>query len=372
MIVRKPYAFLVKNFKLIHLFISAIIVFLITRTNGLLNFFKRYLQNSLIEVDSYKYVSFFTFFSIFVLFFLVITIILLLKKKKKPILFYIVTVVLYFFVFVGFVYLSSFLSGLELKTVDRKSISMVRDISRFMLYGQFILLIPYVIRTFGFDIKKFDFKKDLEELDIDVTDNEEFELTIGVDRNKLEQKFRRKLRELKYYYLENKVFILIVLGVCFFCLLYNIISGIKITKSYAEGMEFSMDNFYSITVTDSYITNYDKDGNDISINDNSYLIVKFNIRSNYNGIFTLDTNKFIISIDNNEYYANRTYYPYFTDYGVGYKEQKIKFNDEKNYILTYSIPSKYAGKKMKLVYNYRFDDDNNLIKKIVKLAPKEG
>ena len=368
MIIRKPYAFLIKNFKLIHLIISVIIIYLITKTNNILIFFKRYLQNSLISVD--VNVSFLSFFSIILIILLSVIIIMLLKKKKKPILFYIITVILYSVVFIGFIYLSTTISDLSMKVLDRKTISFVRDITRFILYGQVLILIPYIIRTLGFDIKKFDFKKDLEELNIDVTDNEEYELTIGVDKNKLEQKGRRRLRELKYYYLENKLFILIILGVVFAIVLYNIISSISITKTYKEGVKFDMDNFYSITITDSYITSFDNNGNDVSVNDNTYLIVKFNINSYYNGSFSLDTNKFIVKIKNNDYIANKTYYPYFTNYGIGYKEQKIKLNDSKDYILTYSIPKDYVDKKITLVYNYRFDNDNNMIKKIIKLSPE--
>ena len=36
-----------------------------------------------------------------------------------------------------------------------------------------------LVRGLGFDIKKFNFVKDLHELDIDVTDEEEVELTLG-------------------------------------------------------------------------------------------------------------------------------------------------------------------------------------------------
>ena len=45
MILRKPYAFLIKHFKLIHLIISALIAFLIARTNKILVFFKDYMNN---------------------------------------------------------------------------------------------------------------------------------------------------------------------------------------------------------------------------------------------------------------------------------------------------------------------------------------
>lgn len=377
MILRKPYAFLIKNFKLIHLFISGLVLYLIYKTNNILNFFKDYISDDISKIDSSNYVSIFIYLSLFLIIGLSISMIVLMRKKDKPLLFYIFTIIGYSIIFAGFVYISSILNTLEFNLLDRKTISLARDITRFMLIGQWIFLIPYVIRTLGFDIKKFDFKKDMQELDILETDNEEFELLSPVDMKKVEKFGRRRIRELYYYYVENKAFILIILAIVLFIGSIFIISNIDFAtlKKYDENEIIKLDNFYTLKVEESYMTTKSDSGKNIAINDNFYLIVKFNINSMFNKDFNLDTNKFLVSIKNKEFIPIKTHYNYFKSYGIGYKNQDISFNDNKSYILVYNIPNEYKNKKMVLEYNYRYDNSKKepkIIKKIVKLKPKKN
>ena len=65
-------------------------------------------------------------------------------------------------------------------------------------------------RTLGFNLKQFDFKKDLEELDISDTDNEEVEVILGNNNYKYARFFRKTLRLTKYFILENKFFVIAV------------------------------------------------------------------------------------------------------------------------------------------------------------------
>lgn len=370
MILRKPYAFLIKNFKIIHLVMSILFVYLIGKSTKILSFFRRYFANSLIDVVPSDYFNFFMYFSLILIIALSVAIIFLFKKKNKPITFYIITIIGCIAIFACYIYFSSIVNSLQYTVMDRKTISFARDISMFCLIGQYILIIPYVIRTIGFDIKKFDFKKDLEELNISVEDNEEFELTVGVDKNKLEQKTRRRLRELKYYYMENKHFINIILGVIIVFIGYKVISSISINPTYKEGKVIKFDNYYTLKFDESYITNKDSKGKVISVDDKTYLIVKFSIHSNYNGNISLNTDKFLVYINGEKFIADKGYYSYFSNYGIGYKGQKIAYNSDKTYILTYSIPEKYKNKKIKLEYEYRYDNKGNMIKKKVKLSPK--
>ena len=46
MILRKPYAFLVKHFKLIHILLTLVIAFLVYRTNIILNFLNEYIASN--------------------------------------------------------------------------------------------------------------------------------------------------------------------------------------------------------------------------------------------------------------------------------------------------------------------------------------
>lgn len=376
MILRKPYAFLIKHFKLIHLIISALIIFLITKTNNILNFFKDYSNNNILEVIPSQYINFLIYGSLVLIIGLVLTMLILMRKKDKPLLIYILTIVGYTILFVGFIYLEGVINSLQYNILDRKTINLARDITRFMLIGQAIFIIPYIIRTLGFDIKKFDFKKDLQELEIEVTDNEEFELVSPIDTKKIEKAGRKKLRELKYYYIENKLFITIILTIVAVFLGYKLTTTIasNINLKYNEKETIKLDNFYTLTLDDSYILTKDKNGKTISSNKNkAFLVVKFSINSSYNNAFSLETNKFILKIKKDEYVPDKTYYNYFTNYGIGYKNQKIYLNDSKSFILVYVIPKDTKEKNIKLEYNYRYDYSNKepkMIKKIIKLEPE--
>lgn len=375
MVLRKPYAFLIKHFKLIHLFISILILNLINKTNDILNFFKDYINDDIFEINASDYINFSIYLSLILIIGLVVTMVILMRKKDKPLLFYIMTIIGYSVLFVGFGYASSVINSLEYNLLDRKTISFARDITRFMLIGQWIFLIPYVIRTLGFDIKKFDFKRDLQELDISSEDNEEFELLAPIDMNKVEQVGRRRLRELKYYYIENRLFILIILGIIFLVSSITIFNSIDFAslKRYEEKEIIKLDNFYTLKVEDSYVTTKNDDGKVVAVNDSFFLIVKFTINSMYNGSFSLDINKFIVNIDREQFIPSKTYYSYFDSYGIGYKNQSFYLNDTKTFILVYNISNEYKDEKMKLEYNYRYDYSGNepkMIKKIVKLKPE--
>lgn len=372
MILRKPYAFLIKHFKLIHAFICLLLIFVLTKSTSLLNFFSDYTVATS-QIQSTNYVNFLVYFAIIIVIAISFTMIILMRKKDKPILFYILTIVAYSLVFIGFAYDNSVIATLEKSTLDRQTINLVRDINRFLVIGQYIILIPYIIRTLGFDIKKFDFKKDMKELDIEVSDNEEFEFTTGIDSEKVKTKLRRRIRELKYYYLENKIFILIIVIPILIITGYNLFSKININIKYKETDEIKLDNYYTLKITDSYITNKDNNNKEIKKDDTTFLILKFTVTSTYNGTFTLDTNKFIVKIKGNNYIPVKQYYKSLSNYGVGYKEQKIVANTTKDYILVYNIPNDYINKKMTLEYSYRYDYSSKnpkMIKKIVKLTPE--
>ena len=374
MILRKPYAFLIKNFKLIHLVISLLIVFLINKTNLILNFLGDYIRNDVFEFNASNYVNILVYLVLLLIIGLVAAMIILMRKKQKPLLFYIFTIIVYSVLLFGFTYVGSIISTLEFKILDRKTISLVRDITRFMLIGQSIFLIPFIIRTLGFDIKKFDFKKDLQELDIDISDDEEFELLSPVDFDKVKKKGRRRVRELKYYYVENKLFIIIILSIIGFIIGINIINNIKFhyTKKYNEQEIINLDNYYTLTIDDSYIVTKDENGKNISVKDNSFLVVKFTAESKYKNLI-LDSNKFILKLKGNNYIANKSYYNYFKNYGIGYKGQKFNLNDKKTFILVYVIPSDYKKKKMTLEYEYGYNYNYEVPKserKIVKLEPE--
>ena len=94
-----------------------------------------------------------------------------------------------------------------------REVRLLRDFSRFNFWILIITCIPVLIRGLGFDIKKFNFNRDLQDLRLEEKDSEEVEVSIDLSSDRIKRTGRRTVRELKYYYLENKLVINIILVV---------------------------------------------------------------------------------------------------------------------------------------------------------------
>ena len=57
MILKKPYAFLIKNFRKIHFILAILSVFIIIKTNTVVGFFKEYVANNYSVIESDYLVS---------------------------------------------------------------------------------------------------------------------------------------------------------------------------------------------------------------------------------------------------------------------------------------------------------------------------
>ena len=129
------------------------------------------------------------------------------KYKKKPKLFYIITIVVSLLSLLLFINLTNNIRVLETTVLPAKEIRLLRDISRVNYWMLLIITIPVLIRGLGFDIKKFNFNKDLQDLKLEAGDNEEVEVTTNISSDKILNTGRKQVRELKYYYTEYKLFI---------------------------------------------------------------------------------------------------------------------------------------------------------------------
>ena len=88
MVLRKPYAFLIKYFKLINFILSALLIYLAYRTYNIINFFNEYILNNYsgnyFKGFSEQYVSPFVYLILIIIFIGTLAIYLLLKYKNKP------------------------------------------------------------------------------------------------------------------------------------------------------------------------------------------------------------------------------------------------------------------------------------------------
>ena len=349
MILRRPYAILIKSFRLIHLILFALLAYITYRANSILSFFKDYISTSgNIEVISSNYISTFLFISFIFVIVLSVVIFLLMRYKKKPKLLYVIIVIVSILSVICFLYLYSNLKELEVSNMSARNIRLLRDISRFNFWGMFIICLPVLVRGLGFDIKKFNFSKDLNELKLEKEDSEEVEINIGFESDNIKKVGRRVLGELKYYYAENKFFINIILIIITLILIISFPFNKFVMNRDLNEKETLGTNYFNIKVTDSFIS----EKNRIS-KDYCYFIIKFSIKGKTDK-YELKLDNFVLETKENKYIPSLKYYYYFEDVGIGYREQELDTSDYEDYIFIYNIKKEDQEEEFKL--NYIIDE----------------
>lgn len=345
MILRRPYAFLIKYFRVIHLILFVLFGYITYMANNILSFFKEYIEYSgNIDVISSEYISYFMFVSIVLIAVISVIIFLLMRYKKKPKLFYVILIVVSVISLILFLYLYGNIRMLESNIITGREVRLLRDFSRFNFWILFITCIPVLIRGLGFDIKKFNFNRDLQDLRLEEKDSEEVEVSIDLSSDRIKRTGRRTFRELKYYYLENKLIINIILCVIGVILIMVFpFNRYVVNRDLKEGEVFDTNSF-NISINESFIS----DRNRIS-RDNSYVILKVSVKGKTNK-YKLDMDKLVLSVSDKKYVPSMKYYYYFDDIGRGYRENILNTDSYEDYILVYNISNVKEGDKLSFSY----------------------
>ena len=338
MVFKKPYGFLIKHFKLIHLLLGFIYIYLAMKVNSILTYYRHFIDGTASKLDALKYVNNFYILAIIISFIICLFVFILMRYKKKPVLLYMILFVIYTVVGIMIHIVHGGLQVIYISVLETKTLRLYRDLLSIMILVQYATIVFVMFRGLGFDIKKFNFASDVAELDLNEEDEEEIEVVLGGTQS-LDRKLHRKFREFKYYYLENKYFffligiVLLVVAVSSFYVHHEVIY-----KVYKQGDIFSTDQ-YRFQVIDTYVTN--KDINNNVINDSSsFVIVKMDIGSNY-GTSEFNTSNLILKVDNKTYSTNNRYANRFSDLGIAYRNNTISGN--KTYLFIYSVPNDIKG-----------------------------
>lgn len=354
MVLRKPYKFLIKHFKMIHLILALISGYLLVKTNGVLNFFNGYLNNNETLIGTGTANEYFnSLMTIFVIIVAIGTIIIgiIMKMKDKPIIFYIINLIAYIFVGIIYVYDRSLIETLELRVLDIRTIKLASDLTLICFLVQTLSTIILSIRAVGFDLKKFDFGKDME-FEIDEKDNEEFEFDVSIDKNKIRRNVKKNVRNLRYAYHENKFITNIVILVILVVIGIGIYMNFEvINKIYKKGEVITTPQF-TYSLENSYLTNKDYRNNKIT--DNYLVVAKLKIKKNIKDKISLETARVLLHIGKVTYNPTIKYKDKLIDLGVDIENKNIKSEFEE-YIITFEIPKNDISKKMTLSYN----DTNN-------------
>lgn len=351
MILKKPYAFLIKNFRLIHLVLSVLIGYLLFRTYNLYSFFSRYVSNvyaTLSDAIPSNYITIFMFLVAVIIITFSLAMYMLMKKKEKPKNLYIFLSIYYIVLFIGFILYFVLFKSMDTSLLDKRNAMIIRDVTMILMLPQIVLLVLSLIRGVGFDIKKFNFSKDLKDLDLSEEDNEEFEFVLGVDSYKYFRFFRRQIREFKYYILENKfMFTMLMSLTAAILIILTLLNFTVYNKTYGKNQKFTANNL-SIQVNSSYLTNMSYNGAKVS--DDKYFLIANVTFSNSSGSSTvLEMSNYNLETKSGKIKPTLTRNNYFIDFGQGYSKEKIENNATVDYSLIYEIEAKDFAKKYTLV-----------------------
>jgi hypothetical protein len=344
-ILRKPYALLIKNFKAIHLIITLLTGSLLFRTSSLLNFFNETISGSRI-IQGYditrELFNNWMFINPVLIVVISVTILSLMYIKKKPIFVYLVNIITYTALFALYYYALVNVDTLEVQLVDIRVLRAIRD---FLMGGMLIQTITFFfmfVRATGFDIKKFNFTEDLDDLDISEEDREEFELELTFDLDKLVRKYKKQIRYIKYTYLENKFFINLIASVSIVGItIYTLVYVFVLNKAFDQNIYFDTTE-YVMRINDSYTTQKDYRNNRI-LEDTRLVVLEMNIKHIYDYNIRLDTTIFELIVQGRYFRPVNTYDDQIFDLGLSYKNYNIT-KEEATYLLIYEIPDELSLK----------------------------
>ena len=111
MVLRKPYAFLIKHFRLIHMIITIILTYLVFKSRSIYLFLNRVIEDSVNKYDAINYINYGIYILVIILIGLWIVVYWLLKYKDKPRNVYIFSISEYIIISVFLLILYGYISG---------------------------------------------------------------------------------------------------------------------------------------------------------------------------------------------------------------------------------------------------------------------
>lgn len=341
MILRKPYAFFIRVFKPVHIILGILITYLIYLQNSILIYFNNYIHSSddIVNIG----VNRLTYVIPLIIIIFCIGIFLIMSKKNKPIRFYIASILSFIVIIIINLFVNSFIRQLSDGVIPVSRVKIARDLSLINIIIEVVLFVFFLIRGLGINLRKFDFSSDLLKLDINDEDKEEIEVSINLDSDTRKRNRKGSVRNLKYKYLENKLFYNILLGIILFVLVgfTFVIYGVVVDVEKPNYVYSSAG--FSFKVNNSYIVNKNYKGTDI---DN--LIVLDVSMLSYNSK-SIDLSNFSLIIDDVTFKPITKYASSLIDIGVSYIDEDLS-NSYNNYLIVFDVPEKYIGSKMILKY----------------------
>ena len=361
MILRKPYAFIIKRFRLIHLIMCLLATYVTFCLYKLSTFLTGYVNTGMFNYENdliNKLVPNNLFISTVLIALLSLVIIALFKWKKIDYKYYIIFITYEVIIFIGLVIMKLFLDEAINELVDIRVLKAYRDITRIVMTPGFYYIITTLISAIGFNLKKFDFSSDLKALNASSEDNEEFEFVVGKDTYKYKRAFNRFIRETTYYIKENKILFFTMSGAFVIAIGVTLYLTLYVSKNQYKVNETFLANGVAYTVKESFLTTLDYSGKIID-KDKIYLIVKTNINNTSFEAVELNYKNYRLELDN-----GKTVYPitnkgsYFIDLGDPFIPDVLPAKTAYDYMIIFELPySDFNGS-----YLYRIVNEIDIFK----------
>ena len=376
MIFKKPYAFLIKNFKKVHILLAVAMAFVIYKTFSIYSYFKDSADNNYYASLAYEqrnfYVNFFVILIIIFIIFLFVSIYYLLNHKKKPRRFYMYSIGFYAILLIYYFVMSGVFKGLLQQSLEMQAIRAHKDVAFMLIFPQVALFIYAIITAIGINLKKFNFAADLAELDINEADNEEVELEFKFEDYKAKRAARRNVREFKYYVKENMFVITCIGAVLGGILGIFVIRAIIKSGGNLLANQAAINNKFTIKVQDSIISNLRPNGE--VIGSDYYLVVKLYLKNISNTTVALDYSNYRLVYKKKSLTPDLTASQYFYDYAFPYLGDELKPKEERTIALAYKLKRSEINNSFLLkIYKGSNTDKKKMTSNYneVKLKPKK-
>ncbi len=370
MIFRKPYAFLIKNFRKIHIVLFALGIFLLYKTVQLTGFVKDFI--TYVSYDAYlepitKYTSFLFYLTSLIVIVLSAILLLLLRRKKKPWVLYVFPVITYIVLIVIFVSVQKYFASYEGGSATATARAF-RDFLNMITIPQYGSLLIFLIRIIGLDLNRFSFGNDEEFLELDQADREEVEINVDFDKHIFKRQYKKIKRLLGYFYEEHKKTVNIILVGSFVVIVLISVNYLLNHKSISETKVLNA-NGYSIVVNESYYTNLDKAGNVLEEN-SSFVVLNLTVKNNSSQRAMDMSNFHLVNGKNDITYSGSTYTKYFTDIGKEYKNRDFNSSEERTFALIFKV-DKNLEKDNFVLYYQQYKSATKVYLRKIKLNLKD-
>ena len=366
MIIKKPYAFLIKHFKLIHIILFVIGTFLLLRNSMITGFIKEFVTYGVYDSMNdpiSKYIPIYLFVILFVICILNTITVLLLKYKEKPWKLYLVPTITYLGLMIMYFLLILYFTGYD-GILERTQIRLYKDLLSLLTIAQIPSILIYLMRCLGLDLKKFNFQADQEYLELDEKDQMELEININVDKASIKRVFRKVKRHLGYFVEEHKRLVMVSIAIVVLIAGFNFYrQTFIINKAYSQKDVYKA-SVYTMKINNVYYTDKDKSGHVIS-NSSAFVIVELNITNNYFEPVKVRTDYFHLYNGIEQYTDSSNQNSiYFNDLGSTYTQQtRLGKHKSMDILLIYKVNKKLDKDRFVLFYQEK-ENGNSFLRKI--------